>query len=90
MKEIFYAKQQENVFKPEFIVRGDNVSLLKPDNEVVTLKEGIGMLAMNLYNATEEYAKAVTEEEKKGLEKMVKFQSRCLDSMSRALSALGH
>lgn len=72
----------------ELIMRGNEVSILKEDNEVITIEKGIGIIAMSLYIATEQYANTKSEEEKKGLEKKVNFQSKCLDSMSRALSAL--
>lgn len=72
----------------QLITRGEEVCMLKDDNEVVTLAKGVGFLAMSLYDSVEQYSKEETLEEKQRLEAKANFQSKCLDSLSRALTAV--
>lgn len=72
----------------QLIMKGNEVSILKDDNEIITLAKGVGIVAMSIYNSAEQYTKAKSTEEKQRLEEKVNFQSKCLDSMSRALTAV--
>lgn len=73
----------------EFIARGDKIYLLDDNAETTSLKKAVGILAMNVYAETVELGKTPDERERKRLENEIAFQSRVLNSLSNALSAIG-
>lgn len=71
----------------EFIVRGNEFSILTKDNEVINLSSAVERTAMDLFSKYRDYRNS-TNEEKDGLKAEIRFQSTILNSLSNALSSL--
>ena len=73
----------------ELIMKGDKIYLLDDDAETTSLKKAVGILAMNVYAGMIELNKTSDEQERKRLENKIAFQSKILNSLLNALSAVG-
>lgn len=71
----------------ELLVKGDEVFLLTEDTKTISLAEAISTLAMCTY-AEMTKIKNADELEKEDLKEKIYFQSRVLDSLSGAYSAI--
>ena len=65
-----------------------NMLLLDLDGKTTSLKEAVGMMALSLYDKYVEYSNCEDDSLKPGLEKSMLFQSRILESLSDAQTAI--
>lgn len=74
----------------EFVLRDGEYYILTEDTKTINLKEAISGLAMSTYATLLGFSKEKDADERKRLEEKISFQSRLLDSLSNAYSAINH
>lgn len=74
--------------KNELLTKGDEVLLITEENETVSLTKAVGITAISIYDNLNKLARIDGEDEKRELERKLSLQSQCLDSMSKALTAV--
>lgn len=72
----------------ELILKENEAILLNEDNTTVNLEQAVSTTAMTLFAKMRDVKNSSSEEERKGLEREIFFQSKVLNSLSNALSAL--
>lgn len=72
----------------ELILKGNEAILLNEDNTTVNLEQAVSTTAMTLFAKMCDVKNSSSEEERKGLEREIFFQSKVLSSLSNALSVL--
>lgn len=72
----------------ELLTRGEEVFLLKDTSETIGIREAVGTLAMVTYADFMQMCNETESETKKRLEEKISFQSKILDSLSRACKAI--
>lgn len=72
----------------ELILKGNEAILLNEDSTTVNLEQAVSTTAMTLFAKMCDVKNSSSEEERKGLEREIFFQSKALNSLSNALSAL--
>lgn len=72
----------------ELILKGNEAILLNEDNTTVNLEQAVSTTAMTLFAKMCDVKNSSSEEERKGLEREIFFQSKVLSFLSNALSVL--